>query len=49
MDKKEKTTDFDLSLLSYEELIELHSKIDGFIKFVGDQKNKYSVRGEDNE
>ncbi len=49
MDKKEKTTDFDLSLLTYKELIELYEKINNFLDNVKNQKSKYDIKEEENE
>ncbi len=38
MDKKENTKDFDLSVLSLKELIDLNYKIEEFIGYLNDKK-----------
>ncbi len=40
MDKKENKTNFDLSILSYKELIDLNYKIEEFLEFLKDNKEK---------
>ncbi len=45
MDKKENKTDFDLSVLSLKELIELSHSVDDFLVFLDDQSKKVDIGG----
>ncbi len=49
MDKKENTTDFDLSILSYKELVDLHYMIDDFLEELSKLNTKYEIKEDSNE
>ncbi len=45
MEKEENKVNFDMSVLSLKELIEVYEEIDKFIKFISDKKIEYDKEG----
>ena len=49
MKKNEKTVDFDLSLLSLQELITVYQKVSEFLEYLEDKKIKAEEKDKDND
>ncbi len=49
MKSNEKTVDFDLSLLSLQELITVYQKVSEFLEYLEDKKIKENEEGKEND